>query len=81
MRVTPIQRSVFSNRQRSQTWSGNPSDSHDSHDSQKSQKDGFEKSSDNSVLEMGLTYSKSSGNMCSNIEKERKNDYSDPETV
>ena len=30
MRVTPIQRSVFSNRRRSQTWSGNPSDSHDS---------------------------------------------------
>ena len=39
MRVTPIQRSVFSNRRRSQTWSGNPSDSHDSHDSEKSQKD------------------------------------------
>ena len=78
MRVTPIQRSVFSNRRRSQTWSGNPSDSHDS---QKSQKDGFEKSSENNVLDMGLTYSKSSGNMSSNIEKERKNDYSDPETV
>ena len=81
MRVTPIQRSVFSNRRRSQTWSVNPSDSHDSHDSQKSQKDGFEKSSENNVLDMGLTYSKSSGTMNSNIEKERKNDYSDPETV
>ena len=45
------------------------------------QKDGFEKSSENNVLEMGLTYSKSSGNMSSNIEKERKNDYSDPETI
>ena len=78
MRVTPIQRSVFSNRRRSQTWSGNPSDSHDS---QKSQKDEFEKSSENNVLDMGLTYSKSSGNMSSNIEKERKNDYSDQETV
>ena len=81
MRVTPIQRSVFSNRRRSQTWSENPSDSHDSHDSEKFQKDLFEKSSENNVLEMGLTYSKSSGNMSSNIEKERKNDYSDPETV
>ena len=78
MRVTPVQRSVFSNRRRSQTWSGNPSDSHDS---PASQKDGFEKSSDNSVLEKGLTYIKSYGNMSSNIEKERKNDYSDPETV
>ena len=76
MRVTPIQKSVFSNRQRSQTWTRKSSDSHDS---QKSQKDGFEKSSENNVLDMGLTYSKSSGNMSSNIEKERKNDYSDPE--
>ena len=57
MRVTPIQRSVFSNRRRSQTWSGNPSDSHDSHDSQKSQKDGFEKSSENNVLERVLKQS------------------------
>ena len=81
MRVTPVQRSVFSNRQRSQTWFKNPSDSHDSHDSEKSQKDLFEKSSQNNVLDMGLTYGKSSGNMSSNIEKERKNDYSDPETV
>ena len=78
MRVTPIQKSVFSNRQRSQTWTRQSSDSHDSPELQK---DWFEKSSDNSVLEMGLTYSKSSGNMSSNIEKERKNDYSDPETV
>ena len=45
------------------------------------QKDEFEKSSENNVLDMGLTYSKSSGNMSSNIEKEKKNDYSDPETV
>ena len=45
------------------------------------QKDGFGKSSENNVLEMGLTYSKSSGNINSNIEKERKNDYSDPETI
>jgi len=59
MRVTPIQKSVFSNRQRSQTWT--------------------RQSSDNSVLEKGLTYIKSYGNMSSNIEKERKNDYSDPE--
>ena len=65
MRVTPVQRSVFSNRRRSQKF----------------QKDEFEKSSENNVLDMGLTYSKSSGNMSSNIEKERKNDYSDPETV
>ena len=81
MRVTPIQRSVFSNRRRSQTWSGNPSDSHDLHDLQKSQKDLFEKSNENNVLEMGLTYDKLSVNMSSNNEKERKNDYSDPETV
>ena len=81
MRVTPIQKSVFSNRQRSQTWSGNPSDSHDSHDSEKSKKDLFEKSSDNSALEKGLTYDKLSVNMSSNNEKERKNDYSDSETV
>ena len=81
MRVTPIQKSVFSNRQRSQTWSRNPSDSHDSHDSEKSKKDLFEKSSDNSALEKGLTYDKLSVNMSSNNEKERKNDYSDPETV
>ena len=39
------------------------------------------KSNENNVLEMGLTYSKSSGTMNSNIEKEKKNDYSDPETV
>ena len=81
MRVTPIQKSVFSNRQRSQTWSRNPSDSHDSHDSEKSKKDLFEKSSDNSALEKGLTYDKLSVNMSSNNEKERKNDYSDSETV
>ena len=81
MRVTPIQRSVFSNRRRSQTWSGNPSDSHDSPDSEKSQKDLFEKSNENNVLEMGLTYDKLSVNMSSNNEKERKNDYSDSETV
>ena len=81
MRVTPIERSVFSNRRRSQTWSGNPSDSHDSHDSEKSQKDLFEKSNENNVLEMGLTYDKLSVNMSSNNEKERKNDYSDSETV
>ena len=30
---------------------------------------------------MGLTYDKLSVNMSSNNEKERKNDYSDPETV
>ena len=78
MRVTPIQKSVFSNRQRSQTWTRKSSDSHDSPELQK---DWFEKSSDNSVLEKGLTYIKSYGNMSSNIEKERKNDYSDPETV
>ena len=30
---------------------------------------------------MGLTYSKSSGTMSSNNEKERKNDYTDPEPV
>jgi len=76
MRVTPIQKSVFSNRQRSQTWTRKSSDSHDSPELQK---DGFEKSSDNSVLEKGLTYIKSYGTMSSNIEKERKNDYSDPE--
>ena len=76
MRVTPIQKSVFSNRQRSQTWTRKSSDSHDSTELQK---DWFEKSSDNSVLEKGLTYIKSYGNMSSNIEKERKNDYSDPE--
>ena len=81
MRVTPVQRSVFSNRRRSQTWSGNPSDSHDSNDSEKSQKDLFEKSNENNVLEMGLTYDKLSVNMSSNNEKERKNDYSDSETV
>tara|TARA_Y100001937_G_scaffold103287_1_gene142335 strand:+ start:924 stop:1160 length:237 start_codon:yes stop_codon:yes gene_type:complete len=78
MRVTPIQRSVFSNRQRSQTW---PRKSSDSHDSPELQKDGFEKTSDNSVLEKGLTYNKLSVNMSSNNEKERKNDYSDSETV
>ena len=78
MRVTPIQKSVFSNRQRSQTWTRKSSDSHDSTELQK---DWFEKSSDNSVLEKGLTYIKSYGNMSSNIEKERKNDYSDSETV
>tara|TARA_Y100000768_G_scaffold75402_1_gene53228 strand:+ start:1610 stop:1846 length:237 start_codon:yes stop_codon:yes gene_type:complete len=76
MRVTPIQKSVFSNRQRSQTW---PRKSSDSHDSPELQKDGFEKSSDNSALEKGLTYDKLSVNMSSNNEKERKNDYSDPE--
>ena len=76
MRVTPIQKSVFSNRQISQTWTRKSSDSHDSTELQK---DWFEKSSDNSVLEKGLTYIKSYGNMSSNIEKERKNDYSDPE--
>ena len=76
MRVTPIQKSVFSNRQRSQTWTRKSSDSHDSTELQK---DWFEKSSDNSGLEKGLTYIKSYGNMSSNIEKERKNDYSDPE--
>ena len=72
----------MSNRKRSQTWSiKKPSDSHDSHDSEKSQKDLFEKSNENNVLEMGLTYDKLSVNMSSNNEKERKNDYSDPETV
>ena len=81
MRVTPIQRSVFSNRRRSQTWSGNPSNFHDSHDSEKSQKDLFEKSSENNTLDMGLTYDKLSVNMSSNNEKERKNDYSDSETI
>ena len=39
------------------------------------------KSNENNVLEMGLTYDKLSVNMSSNNEKERKNDYSDPETV
>ena len=81
MRVTPIQRSVFSNRQRSQSWSKKSRESNDSHDSEKSQKDLFEKSSENNVLEMGLTYDKLSVNMSSNNEKERKNDYSDSETV
>ena len=73
MRVTPIQRSVFSNRRRSQTWSGNPSDSHDS---QELQKDLFEKSNENNDLQKDLTYTKSHVTMNRNIEKERKNDSS-----
>ena len=81
MRVTPIQRSVFSNRQRSQTWPKKSRESNDSPDSEKSQKDLFEKSSENNTLDMGLTYDKLSVNMSSNNEKERKNDYSDSETV
>ena len=73
-RVTPIHRSVMSNRKRSQTWPVKKSS--DSHDSQELQKDLFEKSNENNDLQKDLTYTKSHVTMNRNIEKERKNDSS-----
>ena len=69
-RITPIHRSVMSNRKRSQTWSIKKSS--DSHDLQELQKDLFEKSNENNDLQKDLTYTKSHVTMNRNIEKERK---------